>query len=117
MAEGCSSGQIHASGVEANIFKCVACGFRVCTVHDIPFHENMTCAGYETQMRLEEETKKEEAKNKRLRRQQEAASVAEVQRCAALCPGCQIPIQKNNGCDHMTCKSSCLLHFTVMEPV
>lgn len=36
MAEGCVSGQIHDEGVEANIFNCGACGFRVCTVHNMP---------------------------------------------------------------------------------
>jgi hypothetical protein len=113
MAEGCPSGQIHDDGVEANIFRCVACGFRVCTVHDVPFHENMTCADYETRIRREEKTKRKEAKKRRMRRRQEAASLAEVRRSAALCPGCQVPIQKNSGCDHMTCKSP--LSATVHE--
>jgi hypothetical protein len=98
MAEGCSSGQIHDEGVEANIFRCVACGFRVYTVHNIPFHEDETCADYDRRVQLEKEMEG-------IQREQEAASLAEVQRCAVVCPGCQAPIQKTSGCDHMTCKS------------
>jgi hypothetical protein len=98
MAEGCISGQIHDEGVDANIFSCGACGFRVCTVHDVPFHDDETCAQYDDRRQLEEEA------SAHIKRNQEAASLAEVQRCAIVCPGCRAPIQKNSGCDQMTCK-------------
>jgi hypothetical protein len=43
----CDSGQIHLSGVEGNIFTCVACGHKVCIVHENTWHEGETCEEFE----------------------------------------------------------------------
>ncbi|PQE07036.1 E3 ubiquitin- ligase rbrA protein [Rutstroemia sp. NJR-2017a BBW] len=41
----------------------------------------------------------------RSRRDEESASIAKIKETTKLCPGCSCPIEKNNGCDHMRCKS------------
>ncbi|CAN9129588.1 unnamed protein product [Alternaria alternata] len=124
-AEGCSSGQIHDTGMESPIFRCVACGHRMCTAHDpiIPFHENETCTQYderiagETAQAKEEEEEEERHKSQqveeaRVRREQEAASAAEVAKSSVECPGCGVQIQKTEGCDHMTCRrNDCRFEF------
>ncbi|KAF2440841.1 hypothetical protein P171DRAFT_488431 [Karstenula rhodostoma CBS 690.94] len=43
MAQGCKSGQFHDSKTDGNIFRCNECGFRLCTVHEVPFHDGETC--------------------------------------------------------------------------
>lgn len=93
---GCSSGQIHDTatlGERGPIFRCVGCGYRMCTAHTpvIPFHENETCAEYDKR------TEAEQA--------QEEASVALLKEKAQKCPGCGSQIEKTTGCDHMTCKT------------
>ncbi len=40
-------------------------------------------------------------------------SVNLVEEIAKRCPGCQWPIEKNEGCDHMTCKPTFLTSFPV----
>jgi hypothetical protein len=77
----------------------------VCTTHDIAFHLGETCAAYDE--RLAHEAEEEEGK--KLREDQEEKSAEEVKRCATVCPGCGVPIQKVSGCDHMTCKTSFVL--------
>lgn len=39
------------------------------------------------------------------RKQEEKMSLETVQATTKSCPGCQWPIEKNDGCSHMTCKS------------
>jgi E3 ubiquitin-protein ligase RNF14 len=104
LAEGCPSGQIHDTGAEGPIFRCAACGYRMCTAHDpvIPFHENEVCTQYNERTERE---KAEAEEADRVRFQQEEASAAEVGRSSVECPGCGVQIQKTTGCDHMTCKS------------
>jgi hypothetical protein len=34
---------------------CVDCKFRICTFHDLPFHDGETCAQYDTRRREEEQ--------------------------------------------------------------
>lgn len=109
LAKGCSSGQIHDTGVEGPIFRCAGCGFRMCIAHTpvIPFHENETCAMY-TQ-RVERERQEKEAREEqdaRRKREEEEASAAEVKKNAVECPGCGVQIHKMSGCDHITCKFS-----------
>lgn len=48
------------------------------------------------------------------RQKEEQLSMATIQSTTKSCPGCQWPIEKNNGCAHMTCKytqlsSNCLV--------
>jgi hypothetical protein len=38
------------------------------------------------------------------RQKEDAASIAKVNATTKRCPGCQWPIEKNDGCSHMTCK-------------
>lgn len=109
LAKGCSSGQVHDSGAEGQIFRCGACGFRVCTVHDMAFHDGETCAAYDERLvreekeRVEREVQEDQSRKERV--EQEAKSLAEVQK-AVMCPNqkCKVPIHKLSGCDHMTCK-------------
>ncbi|KAF2807483.1 uncharacterized protein BDZ99DRAFT_523095 [Mytilinidion resinicola] len=94
----CKSGQIHESDVSGNIFVCVDCGFKVCTVHEGVWHEGETCEEYDyrTSGRKEKDQKA-----------QEEASAAEIAKITKKCPGkrgnCGWNIEKNDGCDHMTC--------------
>lgn len=107
LAEGCSSGQVHDTGVEGPIFRCAACGSRMCTAHTpvIPFHENESCVVY-TQRLERQEREANETPEAQCTRLQEEASRAEVEKTAVECPGCEVPIHKISGCDHMTCKFS-----------
>ncbi|KAF2192512.1 hypothetical protein K469DRAFT_553519 [Zopfia rhizophila CBS 207.26] len=102
-ARDCQSGQIHISGEEGNIFRCVACGFRVCIIHEDTWHEGETCEEYDYRKcgRKERDQKK-----------QEEASVKAIEELTKRCPGhgCKWNIEKNEGCDHMTC-SKCRHEF------
>jgi hypothetical protein len=86
---GCSSGQIHLE--DSNLFRCVSCQFLVCTTHNVPFHVGETCAEYD----------------ERTHNIENEASNAVIQETTKQCPGegCGVPIEKNNGCDHMTCQT------------
>ncbi|OCK77983.1 hypothetical protein K432DRAFT_302984 [Lepidopterella palustris CBS 459.81] len=92
----CKSGQIHENGVDGNIFRCVACGFRVCVVHEDTWHEGETCEEYDY---------RKSGKKEKDQKAQEAASVAVISQMTKKCPGknCTYNIEKNDGCDHMTC--------------
>ena len=106
LTEGCSSGQIHDNGVEGPIFRCAACGHRMCTAHNpvVPFHENETCTQYNERIKHGTAEREAQEKESRLRGEQEEASAAEVSKSSVECPGCGVHIQKLSGCDHMTCK-------------
>ncbi|KAH7068379.1 hypothetical protein BKA63DRAFT_112934 [Paraphoma chrysanthemicola] len=90
---GCTSGQIHDSGVEGNIFRCVACAFLVCTTHDEAFHAGETCDEYDSRKTAEH-------------RVADDASAERIAGTTKVCPGdgCGVRIEKNLGCDHMTCR-------------
>ena len=41
--------------------------------------------------------------NKKIKKEEEKASKKWLKEKAKTCPGCKRPIEKINGCDHMTC--------------
>lgn len=86
----CESGQIHdPSG--GDIFSCAACGYRSCSKCERPWHHEETCAQYTTRLDAVDGN--------------EAASAAFIASNTKECPSCTSKIQKDGGCDHMTCKS------------
>mgnify|MGYP004509304379 CR=1 FL=1 len=89
-------------GTESNIFRCNACNFRVCTIHDVPFHTGETCSQYDERRRKEEEQRRKE--DEKLKKQDEM-SMVEIKASTTKCPGCEVPIHKYEACDHITCKS------------
>ncbi|KAH3949154.1 hypothetical protein HBI24_014500 [Parastagonospora nodorum] len=99
----CGSGQIHMSGVEGNIFTCAACGHKMCIVHKNTRHEGETCEDYEY---------RSSGRKERDQKAQEAASLKAIGSMSKKCPGpnCVYNIEKNDGCDHMTC-SRCSYEF------
>jgi hypothetical protein len=92
----CDSGQIHMSGVEGNIFTCVACGHKVCIIHENTWHEGETCREFEY---------RSSGRKQRDKKAQEEASLRAIGKLTKKCPGpgCTWNIEKNDGCDHMTC--------------
>ncbi|OCL11781.1 hypothetical protein AOQ84DRAFT_335379 [Glonium stellatum] len=89
--KGCKSGQVHDAGPEAPIFECMKCRILQCVVHNRRWHEGETCAEYD--YRTDGKQKKAE----------EQASKKVISETTKKCPGCKWDIEKNYGCDHMTC--------------
>lgn len=93
---GCDSGQIH-DGETGPIMTCVSCGFKTCAEHQVPWHEGMSCHGYDLRF---SRTRTEEILYKILVK---FISMKD-------CPNCGVAIQKSDGCDHMRC-SACKAEF------
>ncbi|KAK4162976.1 hypothetical protein QBC43DRAFT_213857 [Cladorrhinum sp. PSN259] len=101
----CGYSQIHADGYEWPIFQCARCGALSCFTHNAPWHEFLTCEEYE--ISFEADNEHERKRRLTLEKQKEdSLSAAAIQHTAKRCPGCKAPIEKNEGCDHMTCKCS-----------
>ncbi|KAF2803016.1 uncharacterized protein BDZ99DRAFT_400676, partial [Mytilinidion resinicola] len=89
---GCHSGQLHADSNP--ILRCAQCDFRSCVKHKVPWHDGLTCVQYDASTAL------------RQRDMEEAASKKKVKETSRRRPGrkCGWRIEKNDGCDHMTCR-------------
>jgi len=74
LKEGRTSGQVHDSGSEGNIFRCVACTFLICTTHDEAMHVGETCEQYDARKGCE-------------RKVQNYASQAKIEEVTKICPG------------------------------
>ncbi|KAG9014390.1 hypothetical protein FRB94_012796 [Tulasnella sp. JGI-2019a] len=85
----CGSGQLHEGGATFPIMKCGGCKALSCFVHDVPWHTSKTCQEFDVVVRDNVD---------------EAASRAYVDSKTKPCPECREPIEKNGGCDHMTCR-------------
>ncbi|CAF0892226.1 unnamed protein product [Didymodactylos carnosus] len=85
-AHGCGSGQLNSGRGKNYIVKCVKCNRKTCFNHKTEWHEGLTCAEYDEISNGElQATKKWITQNSRK------------------CPNCPYHIEKNSGCDHMTC--------------
>ncbi|KAK4540528.1 hypothetical protein LTR36_009166 [Oleoguttula mirabilis] len=87
IAPSCTSGQIHSEG---DIFRCVACRHKACSQCNAAWHEGEGCGAYMARVKAQPE--------------EEEASAKALKKMAKLCPGCSRKIEKNGGCDHITCK-------------
>lgn len=92
LGSGCGSGQIHPDGDDQPIMTCQDCDFKTCFTHKVPWHVGLTCTEYDARQKQQNS--------------EEAKSLKWIQKETRRCPKCQVPIQKNKGCDHMTCKSA-----------
>jgi hypothetical protein len=72
-------------------FKCKACKKSHCVVHNVKWHDGESCAEYDYRMGS-------------LKKNEEEASRLLVEEISKQCPGCKRPVEKVDGCDHMTCK-------------
>jgi E3 ubiquitin-protein ligase RNF14 len=91
---GCPSGQLHVGSNP--IFRCAQCDLRSCIKHKVTWHNGLTCAEYDDARIVSHRREKEEA-----------ASKKKVKETSRRCPGenCGWRIEKNDGCDHMTCRN------------
>jgi IBR domain, a half RING-finger domain/Zinc finger, C3HC4 type (RING finger)/RNA recognition motif. (a.k.a. RRM, RBD, or RNP domain) len=76
--------QAYPSGPRDSIVSCPSCLARICPYCHVEYHEGVTCADREDGGdRLFEEWMRTHGVKK--------------------CPGCQVPIERSEGCNHMTC--------------
>ncbi|KAH7344056.1 hypothetical protein B0J17DRAFT_645186 [Rhizoctonia solani] len=103
----CTSGQVHKPGREFANCLCLAynsirnsaaqpvvvcnnCHQKSCYIHDRPWHEGMSCGEYDVKLRKYEE--------------QDRATRMYLVKNTKQCPKCKRKIERNGGCDHMTCQ-------------
>ncbi|KAF2266075.1 hypothetical protein CC78DRAFT_164676 [Lojkania enalia] len=99
----CPSGQIHSGTPSSNpVFTCITCSHTYCLNHSsVPFHYNESCAQYDA--RIAGVPAQFEVEKERVELEKEGEKV--VRETAKRCPNavCGWWIEKNEGCDHMTC--------------
>ncbi len=126
-AESC--GTMISENDQLSFVNCGSCRLRVCMSCRSAWHSGITCEQYQTDLvqrsedqaiedeRIAEEAEAEErAREEENRQAREAEDRLQVQRTkdenastrykqaqTTSCPGCGVPIQKNGGCDHITC--------------
>lgn len=86
-AHGCGGG---SQMIDGDILTCDHCGKKTCVRHKIRWHTGMTCAQYDLSLTA---SKNNMATNRWLRTNTKQ------------CPKCAVNIEKNDGCDHMTCRN------------
>lgn len=89
----CNSGQVHDFKDGLSRMKCYKCGHDTCASCDVSFHEGKTCDyyKYEKETCLIVPTNEEDPDA--------------VKKWTNQCPQCKVPIEREDGCDHMECKS------------
>eukprot|EP00128_Syssomonas_multiformis_P004428 Colp12_sorted_trinity150504_noHs@293 len=89
----CGKGQIQELGNQQQFrATCIYCKQLFCTFHKLPWHTGLTCEAYDA------------------RQIGEQSSIRFIRENAKKCPKCDVPIEKNDGCNHMTC-SRCRHEF------
>lgn len=69
------------------------CSFISCSRHNVPWHEGETCNEFDARLAVQN-------------KDHDKGSKKEVKRITKACPkkNCRLRIDKNGGCQHMTCK-------------
>jgi hypothetical protein len=91
LSTACDAGQVHDGEL---VFTCQTCNHKHCTACEINWHDDETCEEYQARHQTQ--------------KQQEADSEEKIRTLTKFCPRCDSPIEKSEGCDHMTCKSTLL---------
>lgn len=86
-AHGCGSGQLREGPTVNSRIQCVYCHRLTCFTHKCPWHEGVTCKEYGMP-----QTDRQQHANQRW-----------IDGHTKKCPKCHVHIEKNAGCDHMTC--------------
>jgi hypothetical protein len=90
--KGCTARQVHAVSRSGEIMICCACEAKTCAHHQMQWHDGLTCTEYDAQQAL--------------RASALTALTADwLQEHTKRCPRCSAHIEKDDGCEHMTCKS------------
>ena len=82
----CQMGQFNEGGEANNIVTCRSCRHKTCFTHKTPWHAGLTCQEHD--LTIGGELK---------------ASLHWLHQNTKTCPKCSSQIEKNDGCDHMTC--------------
>ncbi|XP_033747970.1 ATP-dependent RNA helicase DEAH12, chloroplastic-like [Pecten maximus] len=77
------------------LFSCPECNIRLCTSCHVQFHDGITCAMFKAEGNEDQTMRSWFSENRANRKR---------------CPNCAMPIEKNGGCNHMTCLS-CKKHI------
>ena len=91
LASTSSSGQLHPGRSDEPIFRCEECGHKHCVVCETDWHRDQTCEEFQT------------ARQRPLNIEDEK-SQQEIEKIFKPCPQCHVRIEKEGGCDHMTCQ-------------
>merc|ERR1711959_714195 len=84
----CGNGQLVEGAQDNPIMTCHICQHRTCFNHRVAWHSGKTCEMYDRDMAESDE----------------AQLVHWIDSNAKRCPKCGMGIEKNDGCDHMTCQ-------------
>ncbi len=82
----CAMGQLNDGGDSNNIVTCIRCRQKTCFTHKIAWHQGLTCEEYDLTI------------DNNLQ-----SSLQWITQNTKECPNCHFRIEKNDGCDHMTC--------------
>ncbi|CAF3375228.1 unnamed protein product [Rotaria socialis] len=82
----CNIGQLNEGGILNNIVTCFQCQQKTCFRHRVEWHQGLSCEEYDQFMDFDYE-----------------CSRRWIVEHSKKCPNCPYQIEKNDGCDHMTC--------------
>jgi len=84
----CGSGGIVEEGEAASFFRCDKCNVATCVTHRVQMHWDQTCTQYDAVVNSHPDLSNENWLNINTKS----------------CPVCNHAIEKNDGCDHLTCQ-------------
>lgn len=85
----CNHGMHVEENVRTPILRCIHCHHDSCRQCRVAWHNDLTCQQYQASTNVSE---------------QDRLNNNYIQSHTKICPRCSTPIEKNGGCDHITCR-------------